>query len=184
MQVFQNPGAAYLAGGASSIPSPLNIGIENSRRFRALPVYANLIRYGRKGYQEMLTRQIKLARRIAQFIQEHEKYELLPPFANSNKSEKHVIDTNKQIDNTFVILCFRAVEEGRNRYLADRIKATREMYVSGTKFWDGRPAVRIAVCQQFHLEFHGYSPCEQVSNWQANEEEDFEYIKQVLNTVC
>ena len=36
----------WLAG----IPSPLNCGIENSRRFRALPLYAGLLEQGKNGY--------------------------------------------------------------------------------------------------------------------------------------
>lgn len=34
----------------ASLPSPLNCGIENSRRFRALPLYAGLMEQGKTGY--------------------------------------------------------------------------------------------------------------------------------------
>ncbi|KAM3076571.1 hypothetical protein ACMFMG_007377 [Clarireedia jacksonii] len=73
--VFQNPNAAYLSSGISSIPSPLNHGLENSRRFRALPVYAVLLAYGRDGLSDMLVRQVRLARSIARFLDAHEGYE-------------------------------------------------------------------------------------------------------------
>ena len=33
-----------------SVPSPLYTGIENSRRFRALPLIASLMSLGRQGY--------------------------------------------------------------------------------------------------------------------------------------
>ena len=128
--VFQNAGAAYLATDASSIPSPLNHGLENSRRFRALPVYANLVAYGRKGYQDMLIRQIALARRIATLIREHKKYELLP----AGLSE----------DQTFMIVLFRAVNQELNAELVTKTNNTRKLYVSGTK-WEGSPACRFAV---------------------------------------
>ncbi|KAJ7026134.1 tyrosine decarboxylase [Mycena alexandri] len=63
--VFRNPGAAYLSTATLSIPSPLNLGLENSRRFRALPVYASLLACGRIWYCTLLERRIALARRIA-----------------------------------------------------------------------------------------------------------------------
>lgn len=34
----------------AGLPSPLNCGIENSRRFRALPLYAGLLEQGKAGY--------------------------------------------------------------------------------------------------------------------------------------
>lgn len=37
------------------IPSPLYVGIENSRRFRALPLFASLMTYGWKGYRRKCT---------------------------------------------------------------------------------------------------------------------------------
>lgn len=42
---------AYLASGTpADIPSPLYINIENSRRFRALPLFASLLSLGKAGY--------------------------------------------------------------------------------------------------------------------------------------
>lgn len=134
-RVFQNAGAAYLATAPSAdsipdIPSPLNHGLENSRRFRALPVYANLVAYGRKGYQDMLERQIALARRIAAFIRSHEGYEL-PPAGISEQE-------------TFMIVLFRANDAKLNAELVERINGTSKIYVSGTS-WEGQPACRFAV---------------------------------------
>jgi len=80
-QVFQNAGAAYLGGSITdpdTITSPLHIGIENSRRFRAFPVYATLVAHGRYGIEKMLRRQIKLVRKIAEYIRSNFFYELLP----------------------------------------------------------------------------------------------------------
>lgn len=72
ISIFRNPKAAYVSSGIDTgegqiIPSPLNIGIENSRRFRALPVYAVLLAHGRTGPPGIFTRQIRLARLIAAF---------------------------------------------------------------------------------------------------------------------
>jgi glutamate/tyrosine decarboxylase-like PLP-dependent enzyme len=133
--VFQNAGAAYLATGPAAdgvpnIPSPLNHGLENSRRFRALPVYANLVAYGRKGYEDMLERQIALARRIAAFVADHEGYELLP----TGLVERDV----------FMIVLFCATDVKLNDELVKRINGTSKIYVSGTS-WEGKSACRFAV---------------------------------------
>lgn len=131
--VFSNPGAAYLSTGesdTSGIISPLQMGIENSRRFRALPVYATLLAYGRQGYKSMLEKQINLARLVAAFISSHEGYELLPSAV-----------TPAEI---YMIVLFRAKDEALNTELVKRINATSRIYVSGTA-WNGKPACRIAV---------------------------------------
>jgi glutamate/tyrosine decarboxylase-like PLP-dependent enzyme len=158
-RVFQNPNAAYLASGNDSdtIMAPLNIGLENSRRFRALPVYANLVAYGKDGYREMLERQINLSRGIAKYILESEDYELLP---QSDASQEDVLS------GIYIIVLFRARNEELNKQLVNKIKATRKIYVSGTA-WDGKPACRFAV-----------------SNWMTNVERDLPIITQVLQDVA
>src|SRR5699024_10829017 len=77
--VFINPNAAYLSSGsASSIPSPLNIGLENSRRFRALPVYAALLSEGYPGFERLVSNTVQLSRRVAVYLRDSPHYELLP----------------------------------------------------------------------------------------------------------
>ena len=131
--VCSNPNAAYLAspGDPGAIPSPLNTGLENSRRFRALPVYAVLLSEGREGIAAMLSRMALLAREIAAFVRDSRDYEWLPREDASLKS-------------TFIVVLFRARDAALNEVLVDRINATGKMFVSGTK-WDGEKAVRIAV---------------------------------------
>ncbi|TAQ83149.1 hypothetical protein B7494_g8527 [Chlorociboria aeruginascens] len=140
--VFQNPNAAYLSSGPSDIPSPLNIGLENSRRFRALPVYAVLLAYGREGIAQMFARQVRLARGIATFLEAHVEYELLaqerPP------SEGNSTGSLPAVENIHIIVIFRAKVDAINERLVKEINATRQIYVSGTK-WGGIPACRIAV---------------------------------------
>jgi glutamate/tyrosine decarboxylase-like PLP-dependent enzyme len=157
-RVFLNPNAAYLASSNSpnSIMSPLNIGLENSRRFRALPVYSSLVAYGKSGYQEMLERQIELSKGIARFILESEDYELLPQSDTS---------AEERLNNIFIIVIFCAKDDELNKSLVDKIKATRKIYVSGTA-WDGKPACRFAV-----------------SNWMANVKKDLPIIKDVLQGI-
>lgn len=158
-QVFQNPNAAYLNAGLAApnaIQSPLNIGLENSRRFRGLPVYATLIAYGRTGYTDMLHRQIRLARRTAAYFFSHPAFELLP------QSISQLSDIQRDI---FIIVLFRAKEDDLNDSLVRRINQTSKVYISGTT-WKGRPASRIAV-----------------SNWQANPDRDLKIIQSVIEDV-
>lgn len=154
---FVNGNAAYLSSGlgTDSIQSPLNIGIENSRRFRALPVYHTLSAYGRGGYCDMLIRQIKLARRVAGWIWEHPKYDLLPMAETKDAALAKV----------FMIVLFRAKNAEVNQNLVKSIKDTRKIYVSGTS-WDGQPASRIAV-----------------SNWRVDVDNDSEVIESILDSM-
>ncbi|WYZ41499.1 hypothetical protein EsH8_V_000394 [Colletotrichum jinshuiense] len=129
--VFTNPNAAYLSSGPSSIPSPLNIGLENSRRFRALPAYAVLRSEGRSGLAAILARMVVLARKIAQWIRESHAFDLLP-------------EGDWDLGETHMVVLFRAKDDKVNEELVGKINATRQMYVSGTS-WKGRKAVRVAV---------------------------------------
>jgi len=156
-QVFQNPNAVYLSAGASMIPSPLNIGLENSRRFRALPVYANLIAYGRSGYANMIERQVTLARMIADFLHASSDYAVYEPSPNMSREDL--------LSSVFVIVLFRAVDTGINERLVSSIKETRKIYCSGTS-WQGIPAARFAI-----------------SNWKCDPAHDFAVIKEVLEEV-
>jgi glutamate/tyrosine decarboxylase-like PLP-dependent enzyme len=159
-EVCGNGGAAYLTPGVvdragDGIQSPLNIGIENSRRFRALPVYATLLCYGRSGYVDMLMRQVRLARRLAAFLFDHQGYELLP--AEGKKADA--------VSRTFIVALFRAKDEAVNKELVTNINSTGKIYVSGTQ-WEGKPAARIAV-----------------SNWRVDVERDIEIAQEVLTAV-
>lgn len=148
-----------MASADYSIPSPLNVGIENSRRFRALPVYATLTAYGREGYRNMLERQIKLARRIADFIAQSDAFELLPSRGGLG------CEGGSPYSAIFIIVLFRARNEALNEMLVQRINASRRIYVSGTQ-WEGKSAARFAV-----------------ANWMADVERDLPLIQQVLKAV-
>ncbi|KAJ7026149.1 pyridoxal phosphate-dependent transferase [Mycena alexandri] len=135
--VFRNPAAAYLlTPRTSSIPSPLNLGLENSRRFRALPVYASLLAYGRIWYRSLLERQIALARRIASYIVGSTVYELLP---------------NNDLSEIYMVVLFRARSESLNVQLVSLLNASKQIHISGLP-WNGRPAARIAVGNLAPLE--------------------------------
>lgn len=160
--VFQNPNAAYLNASASAaegpaIASPLNIGVENSRRFRALPVYAALTAHGRAGYVDILTRQIQLARAIASHIAQSAGYELLPLDASASLEAR--------LARVYMIVIFRAKNPRLNAELVKRINGSRKIYVSGTQ-WQGQPAARFAV-----------------ANWGVDVERDLTVVRGVLQEV-
>jgi glutamate/tyrosine decarboxylase-like PLP-dependent enzyme len=177
---FQNANAAYLATGPSSIPSPLNIGIENSRRFRALPVYAVLVAYGRSGFAEIFAKQVRLARAISNYIDHHPALELLaqgsPPshptshFHHLSLSSPQPTGTNTPIErppyeHTHIIVIFKAKDDRVNDGLADAMCRTRRIHVSGSS-WQGKKAVRIAV-----------------STWKVEVEQDLAVVKGVLEEI-
>lgn len=182
--VFKNPNAAYLSvapstsGKSVSIASPLNIGIENSRRFRALPVYATLVAYGRSFYVQLLAKQIRFARSIAKLLFAHPEYELLPsvtPGSSIGLAETpggavtagsfHVSTWEEQEQGVFIIVLFRAKDEKLNEKLVLNINQMRKMYVSATK-WEGKQACRIAIC-----------------SWLVDGERDLKVVGEVLKDV-
>ena len=159
-QVFQNANAPYLKTDsllADSVRSPLNIGLENSRRFRGLPVYATLMAYGRDGYKDMLTRQVRFARAVASLIFHHHAFELLPS-SIGNQEDRIQQDI-------FIIVLFRAKDDRLNESLVKRINATSTIYCSQTS-WDGHPATRIAA-----------------SNWQVHSLHDPLRVQSTLEEV-
>ncbi|OBT54351.1 hypothetical protein VE04_05773 [Pseudogymnoascus sp. 24MN13] len=128
--VCNNGAAAYLKTSATDpIPSPLNHGLENSRRFSALPIYAVLHAHGREGLALLFATQVRLARAVASMVKELEAYELLP---------------TAEVAEVGTIVLFRLRDQGRNEELLGRINDQNRIYVSGTS-WEGRPAVRVAV---------------------------------------
>jgi glutamate/tyrosine decarboxylase-like PLP-dependent enzyme len=156
VEVFKNAGAPYLktsAGGDDPIVSPMNAGIENSRRFRALPIYASLVAYGRSGYVDMMLRQIELARDVAKRISKLDFLQLLPADVHRDGCD---------LSSIYMVVIFRAKDDDFNSELVQRIKDNRKIYASGT-VWDGAPAARIAV-----------------SNWQASASRDGPYIESAL----
>jgi glutamate/tyrosine decarboxylase-like PLP-dependent enzyme len=126
-----NAGAPYLATSSNdTIISPLNMGLENSRRFRALPVYASLHAYGVEAHKDMLRRQIIASRQIATIIDSHSEYERLPP--------------GTALEEVYMIVLFRAKDDNLNQNLTQLINQSGLIYVSGSQ-WDSQPATRIAV---------------------------------------
>ncbi|CCG85014.1 protein of unknown function [Taphrina deformans PYCC 5710] len=145
--------AAYLTSSQStsqsseSIESPLNIGIENSRRFRAFPLYATLVAYGRAGYADMIHRNLDFARSIDNWLRKSVYFEVLTPqpaeVIGCNLDQGQFETTNIVL---FTVRTDSKVPSGyhdMNDVIA-AINSTSALYVTGTVF-HGRPAARLAV---------------------------------------
>ncbi|WRT65042.1 uncharacterized protein IL334_001984 [Kwoniella shivajii] len=191
--MFQPPSAsapAYLASNATSVsasdhddlpegtvraadvPSPLFVNIENSRRFRALPLLASLLSLGKEGYTDIIIRNINFARSVATYISTSEYYVLLNPsppsfvHKGSEKRDGAIIPSN--------IVLFRArssstlfppQDKTSSIKLTKAINESRKVYVSATS-WRGEGAVRIAV-----------------SNYLTDQKRDLRIVLDVLETV-
>lgn len=78
VDVFQNH-SAYLIPPSVRPDNYLHLTPENSRRFRALPVWMALKAYGRAGLAEVVERNVELAALFARHIEEMKGFRLLAP---------------------------------------------------------------------------------------------------------
>jgi len=128
-----NVGAPYLPSPDDPHPNFGFVSPENSRRARALAVWATLRAYGRSGYREMIERHLKLAQHLADRVDTSPELERLA-------------------DARLNIVCFRAhtpqlSEEQLNEFntrLGDALRADGRVFV-GTTTYAGRTALRPAI---------------------------------------
>lgn len=78
IQTFQNSSAPYLGNPWEQF-SYLNYVPENSRRFRALPVWFSLMAYGKSGYQSIVEESIEMANYLADQLLQTGYFQLLSP---------------------------------------------------------------------------------------------------------
>jgi glutamate/tyrosine decarboxylase-like PLP-dependent enzyme len=78
VQTFQNSNAPYLGDPMQQF-NYLNFVPENSRRFRALPVWFSLMAYGKEGYRDIVDNNISLAQELGKRITASGNYELAAP---------------------------------------------------------------------------------------------------------
>lgn len=123
-----------------AFPSPLNRNLENSRRFRALPLYISLLSQGRQGTASMIQRNVDFAARIRNWIEACPFYHVLTPICPPlDTNQLHSPQPWKGAWNTTVVF-FRAhpvncpIEsfKGKSGHLSlvHAIKQTRQVYVS------------------------------------------------------
>ncbi|GAA6009859.1 hypothetical protein JCM10207_002136 [Rhodosporidiobolus poonsookiae] len=157
------------------LPSPLFMNIENSRRFRALPILASLLCLGQSGYASLVQRNISFARRIDAFLRSHPAYDVLTPSPSASSVEQEPFAFRVM---NVVIFAPSAAAPSRFRLAtADNpdpgaaflgaLNETNEIFLTGSA-WRGRKAVRLAV-----------------SNWGTELEEGKEWavVKRVLEQV-
>jgi len=68
--------APYLAGG-DTLPAFMSLGVENSRRFRAFPVWATIMVYGKAGISQNIAKNIQQAKQVANWVDASKAYELV-----------------------------------------------------------------------------------------------------------
>lgn len=68
--------APYLSGG-DALPAFMSLGIENSRRFRAFPVWATIMVYGKAGITQNIEKNIQQAKHVASWVDASKGYELV-----------------------------------------------------------------------------------------------------------
>jgi glutamate/tyrosine decarboxylase-like PLP-dependent enzyme len=127
-----NVGAPYLPAPDDPRPNPGFLTPENSRRARALNIWATLRASGREGHRAMVERHLELARRLGERVDREPAFERLA-------------------DVQLNIVCFRAAPPGvaeadldeLNRRLGDRLLADGRVFC-GTTSYDGKVAFRPA----------------------------------------
>ena len=128
-----NVGAPYLPAAEDPHPNFGFLSPENSRRARAIAVWATLRAYGRAGYRQMVERHLALAQRLAAHVDSAPELERLA-------------------DVPLNIVCFRARPDGLtepelnelNDRLGVAIRADGRVFV-GTTTYAGKTALRPAI---------------------------------------
>ncbi|TPX55279.1 hypothetical protein PhCBS80983_g05458 [Powellomyces hirtus] len=142
--------AAYLAATTTPAYAPINLSLDNSRRFRALPLWMALQAYGREGFAEIVDRTCDFAAQLGAWIRQSQQYELLqPPCLNTVLFR--VVEVNGE-----------EVDPEMAKRVLQHVNATRKVFFSGT-VWQGKPAIRAAI-----------------ANWRTNVEDDLQIVAQSL----
>lgn len=126
--VFQNSNAAYL-GDHGDMIDYMNHTPETSRRLRALTTWFTLMAYGREGYREIVERNCRMAKFLANKIERSKEFELLT-------------QTN------FNVVCFTLKEPASAadvKTFLNRLTADGEVFMTPT-IYNGRAGIRAALC--------------------------------------
>jgi glutamate/tyrosine decarboxylase-like PLP-dependent enzyme len=127
LDVFQNR-SAYLPAPLAVEDNYLHLAPENSRRFRALPLWMTLLAYGREGHAELVERNCASAQRLGELLGGDPLFRLVAPVRLN-------------------VVCF-TLANGDAAGLQRLHKALHEdgtAYLSPSML-DGRPMLRAALC--------------------------------------
>jgi aromatic-L-amino-acid decarboxylase len=127
---------SYLTGTPPEATDPMNYGVALGRRFRALKLWFVLRYFGAEGLAERLREHIALARELATWIDESDRFERLAPVH-------------------FSTVVFRAIGSGRadepeqrrddlNQRILDDVNASGEVFLSHTRV-RGQLSLRVAI---------------------------------------
>lgn len=127
IEVFQNQ-SAYLSAPEVVADNFLHLAPENSRRFRALPLWMGLLAYGREGYAEIVERCCDAAHYLGSLIAADARFRLAAPVRLN-------------------VVCFTPANADTQVVAA----LQQAMHRDGTAFLsssmlDGRPILRAAIC--------------------------------------
>ncbi|MEQ8244858.1 pyridoxal-dependent decarboxylase [Fulvivirga sp.] len=127
VETFQNSNAPYLGDPLDNF-NYLNFLPENSRRFKALPAWFTLTAYGRMGYQEIIERNIACAVELGNFIEQHDKFQLLAPVRL----------------NTVCFALAGADADSKTKVFLNKLNDTGKVFMTPTNF-DGKSGIRAAI---------------------------------------
>jgi glutamate/tyrosine decarboxylase-like PLP-dependent enzyme len=126
IEVFQNH-SAYLPPPLAVEDNYLHLTPENSRRFRALPIWMSLLAYGRNGYAEIVERNCEAAQYLGQLIESDSRFKLAAPVRHN-------------------VVCF-----GLNTDKMTTATLQKQLHQDGTAYLspsvlNGQPILRAAIC--------------------------------------
>lgn len=135
-------------------PDFMSLGIENSRRFRALPIWMSLLAYGESGIKKWVKSNISAAKALADYLDESPQYDLVYP------CQLNVV----LFKPTTVGLSLKEANELTSTYLRE-INTDGRLFLSPGK-WNGETIIRAAI-----------------SNWQTDIK-DIDIAKSVLKDIA
>ncbi|RDS85482.1 pyridoxal phosphate-dependent decarboxylase family protein [Dyella psychrodurans] len=126
IEVFKNH-SAYLPAPIVVEDNYLHLTPENSRRFRALPIWMSLLAYGRNGYADIVDRNCEAAQYLGQLIESDSRFKLAAPVRHN------VVCFAVNTDKTTTAALQKQLHQDGTAYLSPSVL-------------NGQPILRAAIC--------------------------------------